>query len=96
MSRIMDELAQIETALAGEPETTRRGLDALLAGRRLRVLPDAERGFRVEGALRLRLEAGNPPGASSPPAGCQEGSGGLHRPARVTPLVVCFELPWGA
>jgi hypothetical protein len=79
---VAEELARIETVLAGEPENCRRGLDALPAGRRLRieelviemrqafdggpeerrgafrallgdrrirVLEDAERGFRVEG-----------------------------------------------
>lgn len=73
---VMDEIAGVEAALAGEPEECRRGLRHLLGDRRLRVLADADRGFRVEGALRLRLEVGNPPEAHGRRAGCQGGSGG--------------------
>ena len=41
--------------LTGTPEQGRAALAALLGDRRLRVGPDAERGFRVEGLLRLEM-----------------------------------------
>jgi hypothetical protein len=42
--------------LTGTPEQGRAALVALLGDRRLRVGPDAERGFRIDGELELALE----------------------------------------
>jgi len=49
-------LLEIHTALAGDDTARRDALRALLGPDRLRVYPDAEKGFRLEGALRVRLE----------------------------------------
>ena len=53
---IESRLRELRTWLADSPEQGRRALSALLAGERLRVYPDAERRFRVEGSIRLGLE----------------------------------------
>jgi hypothetical protein len=42
--------------LTGTPAQGRAALEALLGERRLRVGPDAERGFRIDGELELALE----------------------------------------
>lgn len=74
---VMKEIAQIEVALAGEAaDDCRRGLRHLLGDRRLRVSADPDRGFRVEGALRLRLNALCPPDGGHRAGTCQDGSGG--------------------
>jgi hypothetical protein len=46
-----------DDTLEGAPEERRAALQAVLGGERLQVLPDLERGFRVEGLVRVRLEA---------------------------------------
>jgi hypothetical protein len=43
-------------AFEGAPEECRAALRALLGGRRMRVLPDPEQRFRVEGLFELSLE----------------------------------------
>jgi hypothetical protein len=40
----------------GAPERARAALSGLLAGRRMRVGPDPERGFRVEGVFHWPLD----------------------------------------
>jgi hypothetical protein len=56
-------LREIQTALAGDDTARRDALRALLGPERLRVYPDAEKGFRLEGALRVRLEPSARPAA---------------------------------
>jgi hypothetical protein len=60
-------IRDLRGALAGDADARREALRALLGAERLRVYPDAEKGFRLEGAVRLRLEAPAPvrPGRGS-------------------------------
>jgi hypothetical protein len=53
---IADEIANLEAVFEGERDDCRRVLEHLLLGRPLRVHADPERRYRIEGALRLRLE----------------------------------------
>ena len=55
--QIEQRVCEMRAALEGAPDERRAALKAFLGGDRLRVLPDAERGFRVEGLLRVRLKA---------------------------------------
>ena len=64
---------EIRGALAATDGHRRAALRALLAGRRLRVGPDPDRGFRVAGLLEVVLETTPPPRASVPePPGLDE------------------------
>jgi len=56
-------LREMHTALEGDDTARRDTLRALLGPDRLRVYPDAEKGFRLEGALRVRLEPSAHPAA---------------------------------
>ncbi len=47
---------EMRSAFLGSPEHARAGFRALLGGRRMRVGPDPERRFRVEGVFELALE----------------------------------------
>ena len=67
-------LGELGESLRGDPERARRALAELLRGDRLRVGPDAERGFRVEGTAWLGLETERR-GPLGPPT-YQAGSGG--------------------
>jgi hypothetical protein len=53
------EIPELETWLGREPEACRQVLEHLLGDGRLRVHADPERGYRVEGTVRLRLECEN-------------------------------------
>jgi hypothetical protein len=73
-------LRALDDALGADPERARRALQELFRGERLRVGPDSERGFRVEGTAWLAL------GALPGPLGPREhqaGSGGALRPGSV-------------
>ena len=49
-------LTEIHAALAGDPTERREALRALLGAERLRIYPHAEKGFHLEGTLRVRIE----------------------------------------
>jgi hypothetical protein len=66
-------IRDLRGALAGDTEARRDALRALLGAERLRVYPDAEKGFRLEGAVRLRLEA---PAPVRPGRGLDQVAGG--------------------
>lgn len=51
---------EMREALAGAPSEMRDALRALLRDRRIRVYPDAEKRFRIEGILELALESTTP------------------------------------
>jgi len=55
-----ERVEEMRSAFEGEPEAARDALRALLRTRRLRVGPDPDRGFRVEGVFVLPLEARAP------------------------------------
>ena len=57
--RVRSKLDDVAGVLARGPQEARGALSALLAGRRLAVHADEDRGFRVEGVLRLGLETRN-------------------------------------
>ena len=65
-------LADLGSALRASPDQAREALRQLLAGRRLRVGPDCQRSFRVEGLLRLEMRM--PP--DSPSEGIRYGGSG--------------------
>jgi len=66
----------------------RRVLKRLLGDKRLRVLPDAERGFRVEGELGWLIGAGS----AASGGGCEErGVAGIRL---ATPEIPPLTLPW--
>jgi len=69
----------MRAALEGTPEERRAALQAFLGDDRLRALPDAKRVFRVEGLLRVRLQAQPARKPRGLRAGRIGGSGG-HRP----------------
>lgn len=48
--------AEMREAFAGAPDSRRDAFRALLGDRRMRVLPDAEHRFRIEGLFELDLE----------------------------------------
>jgi hypothetical protein len=58
--RVLD----LRTTLDSEPEAARRAMRRLLGGERLRVYSDPDRGFRVEGILRVPLND-EPPGTEA-------------------------------
>jgi|SRR5208337_1223740 len=53
---IVERVAEMRSAFETEPENAREALRILLGPRRLRVGPDPDRGFRVEGLFVLPLE----------------------------------------
>jgi hypothetical protein len=53
-ARITEWVADLRAVFDRKQEDMRAALEELLAGSRLKVWPDAERGFRVEGMLELR------------------------------------------
>lgn len=61
---------EMRTALLGSPELARTAFRALLVGRRMRVGPDPEQHFRVEGLFELELETAD--------ARAAQDSGRLH------------------
>jgi hypothetical protein len=73
------------------PEEMRAGLRALLAGRRMLVHRDAERGYRVEGVLSLALETGNARGDVPGRFGCVVAGGQFVRWETIRAA-----LPWAA
>jgi len=74
--QIEQRICEMRAALEGAADERRAALKAFLGDDRLRVLPDAERGFRVEGLLRVRLEAGPARELERLRAGRIGGSGG--------------------
>ncbi len=72
--------------LTGTPEQGRAPLEALLGDRRLRVGPDAERGFRIDGELELALELRTARDPEDLRAVRFGGSGGALRNMRVRVL----------
>ena len=57
---VEESVADLRAALSGAPEDARRVFAALLGDRHMRVAPDPERGFRVEGLFEWSLEARAP------------------------------------
>jgi hypothetical protein len=66
----------MRSAFEGEPEERRAAFRALLDDRKLRVLPDAERRFRVEGLFERALETTDARGPEGQRASALGGSGG--------------------
>ncbi len=66
--------------LAAAPGEMRTALFALLAGRRMRVHGEVERGYRVEGVFSLALETGNARGDGPGRFGCVVAGGGFEPP----------------
>jgi len=66
----------------GSREDCRAAFRALLCDRKMRVFPDEERRFRVEGMLELALETADAR-AGEPRASAFTGSGGALRPGAV-------------
>jgi len=62
----------VHAALTGDATGRREALRALLGPDRLRVYPDREKGFRLEGALRVRLE---PPARAAAERGAKQVAG---------------------
>ena len=89
-------VADLRVAPSGAPENARRAFAALLGDRRMRVGPDAERGFRVEGLFEWVPGSQRAARARGTGRLASEVAGGLHRPARTTPVVLRLELPWAA
>ncbi len=69
-------LADLGSALRASPDRAREALRRLLPGRRLQVAPDPQRGFRVEGLLRLEIRMPSEPASEGIRYG---GSGGALR-----------------
>ena len=65
----MHDVQEWRAAFEGSPDDARQALRTLLAGERMRVYLDAERGFRVEGLLRVPTSS-EPPGAASERFAC--------------------------
>jgi hypothetical protein len=57
---IVERVQEMRSAFEGEPESAREALRTLLGTRPLRVGPDPDRGFRVEGLFILPLETRAP------------------------------------
>jgi len=91
--QIEQRICEMRAALEGAADERRAALKAFLGDDRLRVLPDAERGFRVEGLLRVRLEAGPARELEGLRAGRIGGSGGrsVRLPTRGTG---CLQPEW--
>ena len=51
-------MRDLRAGLGGSPERGRGILRALLGGERIRVAPDSERDFRLEGTFCLEVETG--------------------------------------
>lgn len=71
-ARVEARLADLRDALE-DPDVGRRALGALLDGRRLAVAADPARGFRVDGILRLGLDARSTRGYRDGAPGCCDG-----------------------
>ncbi len=68
-------LREMCAAFEGSPDDRRAAFRALLGSRKMRVFPDAERRFRVEGMLELALDTADAR-AGGPRASAFPGSGG--------------------
>ena len=77
-------LADLGGLIEGRPERCREALQGWLGGRRLSVYADDEKGFRVEGLIRLRLETRAARGEGLR-AALEDGSGGRLRNTRPRP-----------
>jgi hypothetical protein len=71
---------EMRTALAGDPEERRTAFRELLGDRRMRVLPDEDRRFRVEGIFELGLEACDARNLEGLRASALTGSGDRYTP----------------
>ncbi len=63
---VTERVLDLRKTFEGESQGIRAALQELLRGRRLRVSPDAERGFRVEGLFEWLLQARPPTKAARP------------------------------
>jgi hypothetical protein len=72
---LAERAGQFQEQLAASPERGRAVLRALLGGRRMRVSPDPEKLYRVEGEFGLSLEL--------PERGIARGQEGDHRAIRL-------------
>ena len=68
-------VVEMRAAFEGSPDDCRAAFRVLLGDRKMRVFPDAERRFRVEGMLELALETADAR-AGEPRASAFPGSGG--------------------
>ena len=82
--------------LTGTPEQGRAALRALLGDRRLRVGPDTERGFRIDGELEVTLELRTAWDHEDLQAVRFGGSGGALWPYRTAPQTFATDLPLAA
>lgn len=78
---------ELREAFEGATEKRRAAFRALLGDRKMRVFPDEERRFRVEGLFELTLEAADAR-AVGHWASASAGSGGLLRPGLPPPGAV--------
>lgn len=69
--------ADLRATLEGSPEECRRAFTALLGGRRMRVLADSERAFRVEGFFDLPRTYEAPPESVNSRGGISGSGGGI-------------------
>jgi hypothetical protein len=76
---------------AGAPEARRAAFRAFLGDRKMRVLPDPEQQFRVEGLFELVLETADARAREGRRASAFQVAG--ERYARVCPLPVSLALP---
>jgi len=96
---LAERAAQFQEQLAASPERGRAVLRALFEGRRMRVSPDPERGYRVEGEFGLSLELPETRiarGYEAHRAIRLLGSGGVLWPYRTAPLPFATDFPLAA
>jgi hypothetical protein len=71
----------MRSAFEGAPEERRAAFRTLLGDRKMKVFPDPERRFRVEGLFELALETTDARDPEGRRASAIIGSGGAIRPA---------------
>jgi hypothetical protein len=76
-------VVEMRSAFLGSPERARSAFRALLGDRRMRVGPDPERRFRVEGIFELALETGDARALQEHRASAITGSGGASYECRL-------------
>ena len=79
---------EVRSALEGDAEERRTAFRELLGDRRLRVLPDVERRFRLEGLFEFALEARDARNLEGLRASALSGSGGPQYACYVDDLPV--------
>jgi DNA invertase Pin-like site-specific DNA recombinase len=85
---IVDRVAEMRTAFESAPENAREALRVLLGTRRLRVGPDPDLGFRVEGLFVLPLETRTPWGQGTARACDSVVAGGRYGTVEQTRIVI--------